>query len=561
MNKVIIANNAEIFFHNGYSLYKKNISTIKNQASNKIYCIGTPLYKGENTDSIFEKILNDFFSKELKYNDINGNFLIIFENNNTKEINILSDKTEQHHLFYDKKTKVISTSFLDLVKSNQGKLELDRYGLYEKISIGFHLGENTIFKNIIRINPENIYKLDNFHIKYLNDHKLPKLNELKFHKKGITKSLEQQAKTLNQYFSLINATFENKIGDLGLSGGFDCRLILSLAEKNINSLLHLHTHSTQGVHDKQSKIAHILAKSYGSDLTKIITNSPTKLDKIKFNKMLNDNIDFFDARTARHIGAYSQTYTENYKRESMGNAYYSLNGLGGEIYRDSYFTGSKKMNWEEWADRYLFLEGTKEIVPQDELNKISNNVKEILERKLHWKNNYYDILFTHAYYGLIKMPLCNGSVVSAYNKVSPFLLPFIEYNNVIEALKAIHYFHIGGKYQAKLMTLISPKLAEIPSHYGGTFKALGFKYYTWSLIKTLSTTKYRNTILLKKLVKKSKSLSAQTELNNLNKSEDFKESMMTLKNIDPRLNLNVALVESTNKRNIILLGFFLKKYL
>lgn len=559
MDNLLLTKNFKTFFYDEKKPCLTDFPDPKNNNPTKIYCIGTPIYKGKEFKSVYKEILESFFKKNLNYNELKGNFLILFVKN--KSIKILSDKTEQHHLFYNFNNKKISTSFLELVKSNQGKLDLNYEGFYEKIALGFHLSENTLFKNIIRITPENTHKINEFNIEYLSDHTLPKLNEIKFHSNGRKESLKQQEKHLNKYFSLIDKTFKEKTGDLGLSGGFDCRLILALAQKNINQLLHLHTHATKGIHEEQSHFADNLAKKYGSNLTKIATTSPAKLDNTSFEKMLNDNIEFFDGRSARHIGAYSQTYTENYKRESMGKADYSLNGLGGEIYRDSYFTGSKKMSWDEWAERYLFLEGAKAIVPKKELEKISVNIKLFLEKKLHWEKDYYDILFTHAYYGLIKMPLCNGSVVSSYNKVSPFLLPFIEYDNVIEALKAISYLSIGGQYQASLINKISPDLAILPTHYGGTFKSLGLKYYLWSFIKTIGSTKRRDTLVLKKMINKANSPKAKKEFNCLNQLDAFKQSIKKINNIDNRLKLEIALIESTHKRNITLLGFFLRKYL
>ncbi|AKX52910.1 hypothetical protein [Thiopseudomonas alkaliphila] len=559
MRKVLFSNDAEKFYYD-----QKSLCLIKSCHQSysdlcEIYCIGTPLYKGIEISSTFENIVKDFFAKKLNYKEIKGNFLIVFVKE--RSVKILSDKTTQHHLFYDRSTKCISTSFLELVKLNHRKLELNPYGFYEKLAVGFHLGEDTLFKNIIRISPENVDKIDAFDINYISNHTLPKLSELQFHSGGRKESLNIQEEKINQFFLLINKTFGEKVGDLGVSGGFDCRLILALAQKNISKLLHLHTHATIGIHEGQSHFADKLSKSYGVSLTRVATTSVSQLDNMLLAQMLDDNIEFFDGRSARHIGAYSQTYTESYKRKSMGAADYSLNGLGGEIYRDSYFTGSKKMEWDEWAERYLFLEGVKAIVPNTELDKISIRVRAFLEKKLNWKKKYYDILFTHAYYGLVKMPLCNGSVVSAYNKVSPFLLPFVEYSNVIEALKATPYLGIGGKYQADLMTRISPELAALPSHYGGGFTSLGLKYYLWSFIKTLGSAKKRDAMVLKKMLKKADSPSAQREFNDLNKLEVFKESMAMLKSIDKNLNLSIALIESTHKRNVSLLGYFLRKYL
>lgn len=559
MPNILMPEHAKTYYYDHNNLTLNELASDTNEQQSRICCIGTPIYEGIPVHQVFKEIITRIYLQDLDLDNLKGNFICLFISNNS--VKVLCDKTHQHHLFYDKKNKSLSTSFLELVRNTEHELKINYYGFYEKLALGFHLGEDTLFDSIVRVSPENAHEVDAFDIHYLSEHKLPKLNDINLHSDGRKKSIKDQKKHLDQYFSLINDTFDKKTGDLGVSGGFDCRLVLALAQKNIHRPLHLHTHATIGVHENQSEYADKIAQVYDTELTRISTTPPSKLDNDSFMQMLDDNLDFFDGRSARHLGAYSQTYTQNYKAESMQSADYSLNGLGGEIYRDSYFTGSKKMDWDEWAERYLFLTAAKAIIPQAELEKISAKAKKNLENRLQWDNNYYDIMFTHAYYGLIKMPLCNGSVVNAYNKVSPFLLPFVEYSNVIEALKAIPYLGVGGQYQANLMKSISPELAEITTHYGGTFKSLSLKYYFWSLIKTKSSTKQRNAIVVKNIIEKAKSSDANKALSQLQELDAFKQALEALDHIDDRLRLTVALAESTNKRNIILLGHFLRIYL
>lgn len=559
MLNISIVNSKVFFFDCCKSIFIDKSDISVNEQYVRIDCIGTPLYKNYKFIDGFQEIIADYFSGNLQQKNIKGNYLFLFQNVNS--LKILSDKTFQHHLFYDRKSGLISNSFLHIVENKKNKLELNDFGFYEKLILGFNLTENTVIKDIVRISPDNLQKIKKINVSYVFDHRLPKLSKLEFHSKGKNQSLLCQQEKLCDYFKSINLIFKDKIGDLGLSGGFDCRLLLALAEKNINSKLHLHTHATAGVHERQSNYAEMLARVYGTSVDKVITISPNKLNDDQFFQMLDDNITFFDGRTARHLGAYSQTYTQNYKKQSMGNAFYSLNGLGGEIYRDSYFTGSKKMSWDEWAERYLFLEGASLIVSYEKIGEISSQIKEIIRKRLGWDKEYYDIVFTHAYYGFIKMPLCNGNLVSAYNKISPFLLPFVEYSNVLEALKAIPYLKIGGSYQARLIEKISPRLAEVNTSYGSNFKNLGLKYYFWSFLKTIANSKKRNKIVNASLIKKSNSDMAIKEFKRLNEINAFKNAISKIIEIDNRININVALVESTQKRNIIVLSHFLRKYL
>lgn len=536
---------------------EKRLSIFKTDETTSLL-IGSPLYNGMRFENILEKVTNDFINGTLQKKDLKGNYIFLIIKNG--EINVLIDRTNQYALFYDKKTGLISNSFLTLLDKNKECHDLNLLGLYEKIALGFNIGEDTIFKNIIKLTRYNYQNIKNEKINIYYQENLIDLETIDFHNKGRKRSIDKQIEVLSNYFELIEKTFEGKQGDLGLSGGFDCRLLLALAQNTLSSKLHLHTHATVGAHESQQIYAEKLGTVYQQSITKIQTNLPLKLSEAGLKNMLFENLQFFDGRSARHLGAFSETYTQDYKEKSMRKAFYSINGLGGEIYRDSYFTGKKKMSWAEWCNRYLFLPLTSEILPKSILKELSLFLKEKIKLELSWGKTSYDILFTHAYYGLIKMPQCNGSLVSAYNKVSPFLLPFVEYDNVIEALKAIPYLGIGGGYQAKMISELSHDLAKQPNHYGPSFLNLGWKYYTWSFLKTIGSARRRDALVNKNLIVKANSDWHINYLQKLNNRELLQKSLKSLKEIAPELNLNLALVESTQKRALIYLAFFLKEY-
>lgn len=518
------------------------------------FFVGTPLYRGIQFNCLLKVVSDEFYDGKLDISNLKGNFLFVFIKD--EEITILSDRGRQHQLFYNEITGAVSNSLQLLVESNRNKYKLNKMALYERIAIGFNLGEDTIFENIIAITPKNKDILRRLNIHYLNQG-IVNTNNLVFHDSGKASSLNRQITVLSDYFKLIDQTFPRKSGDLGLSGGFDCRLLLALASQNLTQKLHLHTHATAGVHEGQGGYAEKLAQVYGAGVTKVETSSPLDLSDEELEQMLYKNMVFFDGRSARHLGAYSQTYTADYKSASMGHGYYSLNGLGGEIYRDSYFTGNKKMTWNEWASRYLFLELSYEILPKDILHDLSAYLKKKILEELPWDKSYFDMVFTHSYYGLLKMPQCNGNLVAAYNKVSPILLPFVEPDNVVEALKAIPYFGIGGQYQARMIKMISPDLAAVPTNYGGSFASLSWKYLIWSKMKTMGSANRRQALVTKKLLSKAQSASFQRTLESIIQRPILKSSLAKLADLVPGLNVNLALVDSTQRRNLIFLSYFL----
>lgn len=523
----------------------------------RLICVGTPMYKSFAYEEVLEKIAHDYLSNQFNIDEVKGNYCLIFIHNNT--LNFFVDRTGQHAVYFDKTNNHISNSLQLLINLNQNIYTLNKLGFYERLAIGYNIGEETIINEIIKITHHNKSLVENSTIIF-NTFQPIDLTKINFHKHGKKRSQRDQINHLSEYFKLINQTFKNHKGDLGLSGGFDCRFVLALAEKNLDQKLHLHTHFTKGVHEKDSHYADKLGEAYGMPIAKIETISPSELDEISMKEMLDENVAFFDLRSARHLGAYSQTYTSAYKKASMGDAFYSLNGLGGEIYRDSYFTGNKKMTWDEWANRYLFLELTQEVLPQDIVSELSSHLKKKILQELKWDKSYFDIVFTHGYYGLIKMPQCNGNLVAAYNKISPFILPFVEYDNVIEAIKAIPYLGVGGQYQASLINLVSPQLAALPNHYGNSFQNLGVKYYLWSYLKTLGSAEKRRNLVTKNLVKKYNSEGFRVILKKLYKNKTIKDDFDYVKNILPDLKVELAMVDSTQRRSMIFISHLLNQY-
>ncbi|MGI5892887.1 MAG: hypothetical protein ACOX7H_09215, partial [Bacillota bacterium] len=380
------------------------------------------------------------------------------------------------------------------------------------------------------------------------------------HNQGKSKSIEAQIENLTSYFQSINKAFHTYQGDLGLSSGFDCRLILALAKNELTTPLHIHSHNTVGVHDAEIFYAKQLVKIMGVDLELIPTQSLEKSEDENIENILNQNLYFFDGRSGRHLGAYSETYTPGYRLKSMGNADYSLNGLGGELFRDSYFMGNRLMKWEEWANRFLFYPLSSEAIgTEKQLKELSYVLKQKIEKHLETDFSKADLYKTHAYYGLLKMPQANGTVAQAYGKVSHFLFPFIEYRIIEEALKGVPYLGIGGTYQAELITKLSQELASTGSHYGIRFDNPSLKYLIWSKIKTMGTAQIRNNLVRKKLLKRFHRDNHQLLTRRIYEVPALSYAKEALISYSPHTSFDTLLLDNTQRRYVIYLGHMLNK--
>ncbi len=533
-----------------------SINYFEDDRNRKTFICGTLIYKNLPLNDSLKQLHFDLCTKQIDDKALLGNFCVIFWDG--KNINILLDNLGVQQIFQSEDGLVVSSSFLAILQSSPKKFKINHLALSEKLATGFLIGEDTLVRGIKKVSGKLSCPVPENDVEIINPKKQP--IQIELHNRGIKKSIEAQIEILSSHFQAINNAFPTYQGDLGLSSGFDCRLILALAHKELNMPLHIHSHNTIGVHDTEIYYAKQLVEKLGVDLQLIPTQSLEKISNENIEKVLDQNLYFFDGRSGRHLGAYSETYTPDYRRNSMGDADYSVNGLGGEIFRDSYFLGNKVLNWDDWASRFLFYPLLTETLGSEKQAKdLSYVLKQKIESELDMDFSEADLFKTHAYYGLVKMPQANGTVAQAYGKVSHFLFPFIEHKIVLEALKAVPYLGIGGSYQARLVSRISPELAAVGSHYGTSFDKLSLKYLLWGKLKTLGSVKTRNTFVRKKLLQRSNKEYHLMLIKKINETPVLLQAKEALLSHAPYVDFDKLLLDNTQRRYILYLGHFLNK--
>lgn len=523
----------------------------------KSFLVGSLLYKNKFGKNALNVLLKDFQNQQFDITKTKGSFIILLWDG--KKWKVLKDRLGVQQLFQSKDGYCFSNSFLTLLTCSGKKYKLNQEAVDEKLTTGFLTGEDTLVDGIKKVESKFPYDVDENQISLLTypEHSL----EIDVHNNGKNKSIESNIGVLQDYFRELNQSKENLKGDVGLSSGFDCRLILAAAKNTLDTPLHIHSHNTKGVHDNEIKHARKIAEVYGADIHLVPTQ---KLESAKENlikKTLQENVRFFDGRSARHLGSFSETYTAWYKKASMGNADYSLNGLGGEIYRDSYFMGKRNLKWEDWAKRFLFFPLSEfALANEHKMLDTSYRIKEKIEKRLNTNFDKADLFKTHAHYGLIKMPDCNGSLAQAYGSVADFYLPFIEYNQVMEALKAVPYLGIGGSYQAKMITKLSPEMAAVGSHYGFSFDKPPLKYLLWSYVKTKGSIKAREKLVQKKMLENLNNTEVKSFLLMVEKSPYLSQLKEALKQFCPDLNFDTMVSHTTTRRIVLFLGAFFLEF-
>jgi asparagine synthase (glutamine-hydrolysing) len=465
-------------------LYPKQLVGVKNyyflDPETAVFATGTVVYKGLSYTSSLREILHDFINKTLDFDELLGNFCLLFYAK--KKISVLVDRLSVYHIFFYAGGSRISNSFIALLSSFKHPLQVNRMALYEKVSKGYIVGPDTLVEGLQQLTPNlrqlplnNCVKVLNYSSSYYHG---------EFCKKGFEQCVNKQISVLKGYFYAIRDLAKSFGIELGLSGGYDSRLLYALS-KYLKQPISAHTHNTLGVHEKGREIAEKIARTDNSELRAIETKRMDQQSEKNLIRILYNNLYYFDGRSADNSGAFSETYTRDYRIKTLGNARLSLNGLGGEIYRNYYYTSQKRFEFKDWMFNHVyypfFRYSIKNNKVRDDLHayvisKMSERLGTDLRRKI-------DLLTMRRYYSEIRQPDCEGVIPNAHNQISFYLTPFIEYRIIQEAYKATPYIGKSFDFQASMIAMLNSQLYEIESHYGFSPNKETFSHKLYSSVK------------------------------------------------------------------------------
>ena len=220
-------------------LYRKQLVNTDNyyvNGENAVYMIGTAIYKGLGYQDTIRQLLEDYINDSVEYDRILGSYCAVFFVN--RQIGILNDALNVCQLFSDTEERFITSSFLAAANAVQ-TLTVDRDASLEKLLTGYIVGEQTLFRETKRVVPALWQGKIQIHRWTPVDVPQKEKNR----RAGIQGRVEKIA----AYMKDIEKLAAEYKPELGLSGGYDSRLIFAAAQEVWPFSLDLHTHSTEEV--------------------------------------------------------------------------------------------------------------------------------------------------------------------------------------------------------------------------------------------------------------------------------------------------------------------------
>lgn len=435
-----------------------------------VFCVGTMTYRSLGADASLRRWQEDLVAGVEDAGEFAGNFCAGAWDG--KVLTLRTDGLRVQRLFHNEAGTCISTSFLAVVASSTGPLRLRRTALHENLATGFVVGPDTLVEEIHEVTGDPAPALERRADLRVVAGTAPRGDGPR-HAGGVAASLQATLAELKAYVARI-ATLASESGvELGLSSGFDSRLLLSLSG-GFAAPIPLHSHLTRGVHESELAIARRLAAIGGNPLEVVPTTRLEDLPEDRRRAVLRDNLYFFDGRCIHDMGHGSETYTADYRIRVLGGHRLSLHGLGGEILRNVYTMPDRRFAWSAWEDYAFMFPFAREACETGEAfaamrGRLAAKIAARLGTDLA---EPVDPHLVRRYYGLVRMPVCAGNVCNAYNQVAMVVAPFVEPSTLAESLRATSYMGTGGAYEAALIAGLAPRLAAVESQYGYTFASI-----------------------------------------------------------------------------------------
>ena len=422
-----------------------------------VYSIGTLTYKGLSYNDSLKALASDFCGGTLATKNLRGSFVVLFDRGDN--VSILVDETRMYRLFTDKQYSFVSSSLI-VASALIPDREIDENSVVEQILCGYVGGGKTLVKDIEDIS------FCREKITWLNSIVPRQSHDTSKQSKREEERAKVHAGILHEYMQDVKSLSEKYGAECGLSGGCDSRLVFTSVNVDCTQMKSVHTHQTSKIHDSEIKVVKELSNLYGVPLTIVPTTYLPYLEG-GIDDVLRENVLYFDARNAGNIGAMSQTHTRDYKQHTSGDARVTFSGIGGEIYRNFYYTNLPFVNVEDWLVSRIFEPGTKWLFPtktyKDAVHRIKGKIA--IRTGLHI-GKYSKSVISKRYFDGYRIPYALGNVVNANNQMSFYLAPFTEKVFIDEAKKDRRFQDHSGSFEGRILGEFDPQAAAIATSRG-----------------------------------------------------------------------------------------------
>lgn len=438
--------------------------TIPCQDGMYLFAVGTFTYKGHGNSQSMSAILNDFLAGRLDQAELRGMYCLLFCREQT--VTFLLDPMNLMHVFFNENQSVFSSSFAAVIKAGPGKFRLNVPAVLENALTGYVIGPDTTVSGVYimdergqaLVTAANIVVQRRDRSGLLSDH-LPHVD--------FNTCVDQQLAELENYFHAFqNVAAETGGVDIGLSGGYDSRLLILMATKHFDRVIaHTHFHKNPTADEI---VAQLVAQKLGVNFSRLAeAKQPGEMDVDEFERNVDNAAAFSDGRVVHDYSWLVYFRTRWYRETLLKDVRFGMNGLGGELYRNHWNQVLPSADAREWLKARVLGQAVYTALPKSLLNEVLDY---ILAKASAALGERIDKKISHA-----QMRRVFGELFSVYsasakicvdNQLAFSLAPYLDYSLRSASYRTLPHIGLDGRFEGEMIRRLNPSVAAITSSYG-----------------------------------------------------------------------------------------------
>lgn len=513
----------------------------------QIFAFGSFTYKGNSYQGSLKNFLLDFIHAKTESGQITGNYVLIIHLKKENKTFLIIDPAFIKNVCFTEEGKVISSSFLALLESYNKPVHISTEAVREILLTGSLMGPKTLIREISRLEKKNIPAGSGVEI-------ITFTPELTGEGTDAKSPARRQLDVLERYFVSLSALTEEFGADIGLTGGFDSRLLLAFGKKHLKNL---QANSFWRENSLDFEIARELAEK--TEIPFHYIKQPGIYEDPDGIIQNMEEACYFSDGHIRAQSYWMETFnTKDYASSMLNGKGVGFHGCGGEQYRNHDRYPGGRIPLETWVYYDLIYRNCGDcFVDKAAKDRFVESFSGQVRSALGHDHASIGLKEIKRYYNEI-WNLSNRTLrINMLNKLSFYFAPFTEYLVSHEAYKAIPFLGRSFHFQLEMIRLADPGLAAIRSNYGFAFSdPEPLKLRALPLIFNALPRRLRY-----KLYVKNKKITQYQSVRNLTvKHPLFRKYSDHVKSLDLGIDIDKLTMSKVNGKLVADMGFFMEKY-
>ena len=436
-------------------------------AGNVLFAFGTFAYRGFGRRESMAAVLKDYLKQELDQDALNGAYgLLICTAGN---LAFVTDRMNLFHVFTNEEQSVFSSSFAAMLNAAPGLLSLNGQAVIENALTGYVIGPETMVSGVYLVDEQHRQKIHCPKLVFL-PHKRDELIYDAEPSGGFSECVTKQLESLDLYFRSFKALATEAGGmEVGLSGGYDSRLLILLARRHFGTVT-AHTH-----YHRKTTVDETVAQQVAAALEIPLklceaAKQPAEMEQNEFEANLANAAPFSDMRVVHDYSWLSYFRTRTYREIVLQDGRFAMNGLAGELYRnhDNHLQGI--CDAREWVKARVMGPGVfSSVLPRTLEASIDHTLAKAAKVLGEPVQNRITHRQTRRYFGEIFSVYGAAVRLNTDNQLAYSLSPFMDYPLRGASYRALPYLGLAGRFEAEMIRRLDPSVAAIASSYGRAF--------------------------------------------------------------------------------------------